>query len=424
MARSYGSAATLLALKEASYGVKPPGNWEKFAFVSSDIGAEQNLLSSELLGQGREPRAPFRDVINDEGNIVVPVEARDFGRWLQLLLGNPVSAGVAATGDITFSANPSAGHTITINGVLWTFVASGATGTQTNIGANLNATLTQLATDLNASANASITPATYSNGAGTKLNIVHDTLSAVGNSFTLASGNANAVASGATLSGGGFTHTLVSGAAALPSFAAEIGHVNVPAYFVHTGCMLNSMALNFQRSGAANATLNVLAQGETRFTASQGGTPTSRVYKPFSQFNGSVKRNGAALGNVTGAQFTYSNGMQGVPTIRNDGLIDGVDPTTITTTGSIEVRFADTTLVDDAINNTAIELELAYRLAGLDGNNFNLTWTFHEVYLPRPRIPISGPGGVQTSFNWQAVYDDALSKSVTVVLKNDVTSYP
>lgn len=424
MARSYGSAATLLALKEASYGVKPPGNWEKFAFVSSDIGAEQNLLSSELLGQGREPRAPFRDVINDEGNIVVPVEARDFGRWLQLLLGNPVSAGVAATGDITFSANPSAGHTITINGVLWTFVASGATGTQTNIGANLNATLTQLVTDLNASANASITPATYSNGAGTKLNIVHDTLSAVGNSFTLASGNANAVVSGATLSGGGFTHTFVSGAAALPSFAAEIGHANVPAYFVHTGCMLNSMALNFQRSGAANATLNVLAQGETRFTASQGGTPTSRVYKPFSQFNGSIKRNGAALGNVTGAQFTYSNGMQGVPTIRNDGLIDGVDPTTITTTGSIEVRFADTTLVDDAINNTAIELELAYRMAGLDGNNFNLTWTFHEVYLPRPRIPISGPGGVQTSFNWQAVYDDALSKSVTVVLKNDVTSYP
>ena len=424
MARSYGSAATLLALKEASYGVKPPGNWEKFAFVSSDIGAEQNLLSSELLGQGREPRAPFRDVINDEGNIVVPVEARDFGRWLQLLLGNPVSAGVAATGDITFTANPSAGHTITINGVLWTFVASGATGTQTNIGANLNATLTQLATDLNASANASITPATYSNGAGTKLNIVHDTLSAAGNSFTLASGNANAVVSGATLSGGGFNHTFISGAAALPSFAAEIGHVNVPAYFVHTGCMLNSMALNFQRSGAANATLNVLAQGETRFTASQGGTPTSRVYKPFSQFNGSVKRNGAALGNVTGAQFTYSNGMQGVPTIRNDGLIDGVDPTTITTTGSIEVRFADTTLVDDAINNTAIELELAYRMAGLDGNNFNLTWTFHEVYLPRPRIPISGPGGVQTSFNWQAVYDDALSKSVTVVLKNDVTSYP
>ena len=423
MARSYGSAASLAAFKEVTYGTKPAGNWEKFAFASSDLSAEQNLISSDLLGQGREPRAPFRDVINDEGNVVVPVEARDFGRWLQFLLGNPTTAGVQASGDITFTANPSAGHTITINGVVWTFVASGATGTQTNIGANLNATLTQLATDLNASVNASITPATYSNVGGTKLGVSYDTVGGAGNAFTLASGNANAVVSGTTLSGGGYTHTFVSGAASLPSFSAEIGHANVPAYFVHTGCVLGSMAMNFQRSGAANATLNIIAQGETRYTATQGGVPTSRVYKPFSQFNGSIKRNGSALGNVVGAQFTYSNGLQAVPTIRNDALIDGVDPTTITVNGNIDVRFADTTLVDDAINNSAIELELGYKMAGLDGNNFSLLWTFHEVYLPRPRIPISGPGGVQTSFNWQGVYDDALAKSVTVILKNDVSVY-
>jgi hypothetical protein len=424
MARSYGSAASLLALKEVTYGVKPAGNWEKFAFVSSDLSAEQNLISSDLLGQGREPRAPFRDVINDTGNLVVPIEGRDFGRWLQLLFGNPTDAGVAATGDITFTVNPSAGHTITINGVVWTFVASGATTAQTNIGASLTLTLTQLATDLNASVNPLVTPATYSNVSGTKLGVVFDIVGGTGNAFTLASGNANGVASGVTLSGGGYTHTFVSGAATLPSFAAELGHSSIPAYFVHTGCMLNSMALNFQRSGSANATLNIIAQGETRFTASQGGVPTSRVYKPFSQFNGTIKRNNVALANVTGAQFTYSNGMQTVPTIRNDGLIDGVDPTIINITGSIDARFADTTLVDDAINNNAIELELAYKLAGLDGNNFSLTWTFHEVYLPRPRIPISGPGGVQTSFNWQGVYDDAMTKSCTVVLKNDIATYP
>lgn len=423
MARSYGSAAQLLALKESVYGTKPTGNWEKFSFNSSDLSAEQNLIASDLLGQGREPRAPFRDVINDAGNLVVPVEARDFGRWLQFLMGNPTSAGVAATGNITFTANPSAGHTITINGVLWTFVASGATTAQTNIGGSLSATLTQLATDLNASVNALITPVTYSS-TGTALNCVYDTVGAAGNAFTLASGNANGVVSGATLSGGGYTHTFISGSNALPSFAAEIGHANVPAYFVHTGCMLNSMALDFQRSGGASATLNILAQGETRFTSSQGGTPTSRVYKPFSQFNGSVKRNGVALANVTGAQFTYSNNMQGVPTIRNDGLIDGVDPTVVSITGNVDVRFADTTLLDDAINNNAIDLTLAYAQAGLDANNFSLTCTFHEVYLPRPRIPISGPGGVQASFNWQGVYDDALSKSATFVLKNDVTSYP
>jgi hypothetical protein len=423
MARSYGSAASLLAFKESVYGTKPTGNWEKFSFSSSDLSAQQNLISSDLLGQGREPRAPFRDVISDDGNLVVPVEARDFGRWLQLLLGNPTSAGVAATGDITFTVNPSASHTITINGVVWTFVASGATTAQTNIAGSLAATLTQLAVDLNASVNPLITPVTYA-GTATKLTLVNDVVGAAGNAFTLVSGNANAVVSGVTMSGGGYTHTFLSASGAIPSFSAELGHANVPAYFVHTGCMLNSMALNFQRSGAASATLNILAQGETRYVSSQGGTPTARAYKPFSQFNGSIKRNQTALGSITGAQFTYSNGMQGVPTIRNDGLIDGIDPTIVGITGSIDVRFSDTVLLDDALNNNAIELELAYKMAGLDGNNFSLTWTFHEVYLPRPKLPISGPGGVQASFNWQGVYDDALLKSATVVLKNDITSYP
>ena len=422
MARSYGSATSLLALKESVYGTKPSGNWEKFAFVSSDLSAEQGLIASDLLGQGREPRAPFRDVINDQGNFVVPVEGRDFGRWLQLLMGDPVTAGVAATGDITFTVNPSNGHTITLNGVLWTFVTAAPTGNQTQVQGSLSATLSDLADDLNASGNAGLTPATYS-ATATKLNIVYDTLGASGNVYTLVSGNPNSVVSGATLSGGGYNHTFVSGAATLPSFAAEIGHANVPAYFVHTGALLNSMAFNFQRSGAANATLNIIAQGETRYATSQGGTPTSKVYKPFSQFNGSIKRNSVSLANVTGAQFTYSNGLEAISTIRSDALIEGVDPTIINITGSIDVRFADTTLVDDALNNTPIELELAYKLAGLDGNNFSLTWTFHEVYLPRPRVPVSGPGGVQTSFNWQGVYDEGLTKSVTVVLKNDVATY-
>lgn len=422
MARSYGSAATLLALKEAAYGVKPSGNWEKFAFVSSDVSAEQNLLASDLLGQGREPRAPFRDIINDAGNLVVPVECRDFGRWLEFLLGAPASTAAVASGKITFTANPGNGHTITLNGVVWTFVNTSPTGNQTEIQGTLAATLTELASDLNASVVSGLTVATYSANA-TTLTVTHDTAGAAGNTYTLASNNTNAAVSGLTLSGGGYTHTYESGAAVLPSFALEVGHENVPAFFIHTGCMLNTMTLNFQRSGAANATLNVIAQGEARHDTSQGGAPTKRNFKPFSQFNGSIKRNGTALGNITSAQFTYSNGAETIPTLRNDALIEGVDPTIIAATGSIEVRFADTTLIDDAISNTPIELELGYRLGGLEGNNFNLIWTFHEVYLPRPRIPISGPGGVQTSFNWQAVFDEALEKSVTVTLKNDVASY-
>ena len=423
MARSYGSATHVLAKKEATYGTPATGNYEKFSFFSSGLGAEQNQIDDPLLGQGREARAPFPDIINDDGDLPVPVEPRDFGRWLQFLLGNATVLSVAATGDITFTANPSAGHTITLNGVTWTFVASGATGTQTNIGANLGATLTALANDLNASVNASITPATYANVGGAKLGITHDTAGPTGNTYSLASSNANGVVSGATLSGGGYTHTFTSAAATLPSFTCEVGHANVPAYFLHTGCVLNTMAFDLQRTGAPKATLGIMAQGETRFNATQGGTPTTRVYKPFSQLGGTIKRNGVSLGNVTGVKFTYSNGMEKVPNIRPDYLIDAIDPSQVSITGSIDARFADTLLIDDAINQNAVELEFAYRFPGLEGNNFSLVWTLHEVFLSRPKIPISGPGGVQTSFNWRAVMDESLGKSATVILKNDVAAY-
>ena len=423
MARSYGTASQLLVLKESTYGVAPTGNYEKMTFFTSAIGAEQPLINDPLLGIGREPRVPFRDIMKSDGDLSIAVEPRDFGRWLQFLMGSSTDTGVAASGSITFTANPSAGHTITLNGITWTFVASGATGQQTNIGASLAATLTQLATDLNASVNASLTVASYSGSTGTKLVATYKTTGATGNTYTLASGNANGVVSGATLAGGGYNHVFVSGASVLPSFTAEVGHLNVPAYAVNTGCMLDSMALDFQRSGGAKATLKVMGQGETINTISGGGTPTTRVYKPFSQFNGSILRNGVALGNVTGAKLTYANGLQTVPNIRPDALVDAIDPTAIALSGSIDMRFADMTLLNDAINGNAIEIQLQYQFPGLDGQNFLLNWTIHSVYLPRPKMQISGPGGVQASFNWQAAYNDGLGKSCTVTLKNDVAAY-
>jgi hypothetical protein len=34
------------------------------------------------VGQGRDPLGPLQDVINDEGDIVVPVDPRYLGFWL------------------------------------------------------------------------------------------------------------------------------------------------------------------------------------------------------------------------------------------------------------------------------------------------------------------------------------------------------
>ena len=92
---------------------------------------------------------------------------------------------------------------------------------------------------------------------------------------------------------------------------------------------------------------------------------------------------------MVSAEITYANNLDRIETIRSDGRIDGADPSIAALTGRIEVRFADQTLVTQAIDGEACEMEFAYVLPS--GESF--TFTVHAVYLPRPRIEISGPQG-------------------------------
>ncbi|NCC03446.1 MAG: hypothetical protein EOM37_05285 [Proteobacteria bacterium] len=311
MARAYGANAQLLGSFESVYGTPPAGNFIKFPFVSSNLGSEQGLIASDLLGQGRDPAQPIRDVIKVDGDVVVPVDVRNFGHWLKGLLGAPTTTGT-----------------------------------------------------------------------------------------------------------GPYVHTYQSGAASLPSLSLEVGMPEPFSFMMNAGVMLNSLQLSYSRSGGASATINCIAQSETRNAASHGGTPTQAALTRFNQFQGAIKKDGAQLANVTGAQLTYTNNLERIETIRSDGKIDGSDPTIAALTGNIDVRFADTTLIDAATDNTPVALEFGYVI---DATR-SLVFTAHEVYLPKPKLPIDGPGGVQASFNWQAA-KPAAGQMMTVVLTNDVEDY-
>src|SRR3990172_2093666 len=168
MARARGANAVMAAAFEITYGTAPAAGFRKLPFVSSALGDEQNLIANDLLGYGREPLPPSRDVVSNEGDVVVPVDLRNFGTWLKLLMGNPTT--------------------------------------------------------------------------------VEDT--------------------------GVYTHTFVSGALTLPSMAIEIGMPEVPSYGMNVGVRANSMKVQLQRSGLLNATMSLIAQGETKATSSAAGTPT------------------------------------------------------------------------------------------------------------------------------------------------------
>lgn len=218
---------------------------------------------------------------------------------------------------------------------------------------------------------------------------------------------------------GPWTHEFQSGSWVLPSLSIETGMPEVPRFAMYSGCVLDQLSWQMQRSGLLTATARLVAQGETVGATTSAGTPAELELKRFGHFNGAISRNGSALGNIVSAEITYANNLDRIETIRADGRIDGADPSIAALTGRIEVRFADQTLVTQAINGEACELEVSYSLPS--GENF--TFTVHAVFLPRPRIEIQGPQGVQASFDWQAAKDGTVGRMCTATLVNDIESY-
>ncbi|WP_323034921.1 phage tail tube protein [Pararhodobacter sp.] len=216
-----------------------------------------------------------------------------------------------------------------------------------------------------------------------------------------------------------YTHEFRSDGWTLPSMSIETGMPEIPRFAMYTGCVLDTLSWQMQRSGLLTATASLVAQGESVATASAAGTLVDLGLQRFGHFNGAITRDGNPLGNIVSAEITYANSLDRVETIRSDGRIDGADPSIAALTGRIEVRFADQVLVTQAINGDPCELSFAYTLPSGE----SLTLTAHAVYLPRPRIEIAGPQGVQATFDWQAARDVTLGRMATVTLINSVEEY-
>ena len=216
-----------------------------------------------------------------------------------------------------------------------------------------------------------------------------------------------------------YSHEFRSGNWSLPSLSIETGMPEVPRFAMYSGCMVDSLSWQMARSGLLTATASIVAQGEIIGTTTVAGTPANIALRRFGRFNGAITRNGTNIGNVVSADINYANNLDRIETIRADGKIDGADPSIAALTGNVVVRFADQTLVGQAINGEACALEFSYTLASGE----TLTLTAHAVYLPRPRIEVSGPQGVQATFDWQAASDAALGRMCTVSLVSDRETY-
>ena len=314
MSRAYGWNAKLLIAEEKEYGVLPDTNYRQIPFISSSLDSEQGLISSNVLGLGRDPTQPFQDVINVDGDMVVPVDMRNIGLWLKAIFGIPTTS-------------------------------------ETEDGA--------------------------------------------------------------------YSHDFESGKTSIPSYSIEVGLPEIPQFIRFMGVRANSIAFNFQRSGEAQVTVNLMAQGETGATTTINSAPEVFNYTRVSQFQGYIKSGGELLANITSASVTYSNNLEKIETIRSDGKVEAIDLGVASLSGSISAKYADNILLDKARSGTPVDIELGYQLS----ETLKLVITCHEVYLPKPKRSVDGPGGIECSYDFQGAKDQTLDKMMTVTLVNDVESY-
>ena len=313
MSRAYGWNAQLLIAEESEYGVMPDTGYRQIPFISSSLDSEQNLLSSNVLGLGRDPTQPFQDVINVDGDMAVPVDVRNIGVWLKAIFGEPTT----------------------------------------------------------------------------------------------------------TVADGVYTHAFESGKIAIPSYSLEVGLPEVPQFIRFLGVRANSIAFNFQRSGEAQVTLNLMAQCEKGSTTAIDAAPDVYKYTRVSQFQGYIKSGGEFLANITAASATYSNNLEKIETIRNDGLVEAIDLGVASLSGSISARYGDNILLDKAREGTPVDVELGYQLT----DTMKLVIECHEVYLPKPKRSIDGPNGIECSYDFQGAKSEELGHMMTIKLINDVESY-
>ncbi|WP_230770696.1 phage tail tube protein [Sphingomonas sp. Leaf4] len=215
-----------------------------------------------------------------------------------------------------------------------------------------------------------------------------------------------------------YTHVFTSGAAALPSLAAEVALPEIPRYSTNYGLRANSVQIAMSRTGLLNATLAMIGKGETSpLTASSAGAPTA--YAAIDRFAQAVGYVGAAsdtYNGVASAQFTYSNALDKVETIQPDGEIEDVDPGMPSFTGSLTLRGLDTPMEASGRDGTPRPL-----VFGWARGTSSLRFSAPRVFFPRVKTPIEGPNGIQQSVDFLAAASAGVL--VTATLVNDVASY-
>lgn len=396
MTQASGSSLQVLIDREATYGTvpSPTAAIGPLALNRCTLAAQRNITVPATLQGNLNPVAGFLGNTNVTGEIVVPVDLRQFGHFLRNMFG-------AEKGVVGGSKSATA---VTVDDA--TDVVSLATH-----GLNDGQAITFGGTTL---------PGGITAG---KLYFLRDKATGT---FKVAATPAGAVVN-MTSAGTSVTITTVNAhvfkaGTVMPSLAIAKEFVDITQYFRYLGCKISSFGLQLGGDGELVATIGFLGAEETRPVARYDAAPTSPgAILRVNNFQGALMEAGSAFALARSLSLNLDFDLDPDQYVIGGGGKRGALPQGVTKiSGSLSTLFEDAALYDKAFNNTETSLQ-----ATLTNGASYLQILMPEVTYGLRSPAVEGPRGVMLDLDYSAAYGDAdEATAIQFILVNDrATAY-
>lgn len=229
-------------------------------------------------------------------------------------------------------------------------------------------------------------------------------------------------AASVTGSGDPYTHVFTSGLEVLPWRSHET-KMSSALFFNEVGNVGSKISVDIQHAaGFQRASLEFMGKKQNKLTATGGGTPTAPWARDECVASlGVYKINGTVVANLMSVKAVYDNKLAPQDYVSGDGFRSGADlDQEATWTGSVDLRFIDSTYYDLAVAGTVFSGEMLWSKSG----SRSLSFLSPAKRLLPTGIAVAAAGKIQQTFSFRAEQPaDGSAPMLTTTLKSLVPSY-
>ncbi len=205
-----------------------------------------------------------------------------------------------------------------------------------------------------------------------------------------------------------------------PSLVLEQQYPDVPAYEKYNGCKVNKFSFTYGGDEELTATINILGAKRTVGSSAFDTTLTDISILKYSNFQGTIEEGGSPLATVTEASLSIDFGLDGnTYAIGGNGWRTDLPEGIMKISGNIKAFFADTVLLNKAVNNTESSLKFKFT-----NGTHSLQYYMEEVVFQQTSPGIETDKGIMINLPFKAFYDNGTGGSAMVaMLVNSQASY-